>query len=324
MREITYTEAIAEGYTVAMRKDSTTFIVGEGIVARGGCFGQTSGLLEEFGPERVLDMPIAEAGFTGMCTGAAACGSRAIVDIMFIDFTTLAMDQIINQAAKLRYMSAGQYEMPLTILGVTGAARSSGPHHSQSLYPWFMNIPGIIVVLPSNPYDMKGLLASAILENNLAIVMPHRGLLNMKGDVPQKDYTLPIGKARIVRKGTDISIVSIGRMVHQVMAATEKLLEEGISAEIIDIRTLVPLDEDTILESVKKTNRMLVVDEGYSTCGVGAEIITRVQEKAFDFLDVPMLRIHSLDVPIPFSPTLENAVLPNSEKIAEVSIKMMR
>lgn len=324
MREITYTKAIAEGYAVAMRKDSTTFIVGEGVAARGGSFGQTSGLLEEFGPVRILDMPVSEAGFAGMCASAAACGSRAIVDIMFVDFVTLAMDQIINQAAKLRYISAGQYEMPLTILGVSGAARSSGPHHSQSLHPWFMNIPGIIVVLPSNPHDMKGLLASAILENNVAVVLPHRGLLNMKGDVPEEDYTLPIGKVKIVREGTDISIVSTGRMVHQAIAAAEKLADEGISAEIIDLRTLVPLDEDAILESIKKTNRMVVVDEGYSTCGVGAEIIARVQERAFDFVDAPMARIHTLDVPIPFSPVLENAVLPDPEKIVEVSMKVMR
>lgn len=315
MREITYTRAIAEGYAAAMRKDPSTFIVGEGIAARGGCFGQTVGLLNEFGPKRVLDMPISESGFVGMCAGAAACGSRAIVDIMYIDFTTLAMDQIVNQAAKLRYISCGQYEMPLTIVGVTGAARSGGPHHSQSLHPWFMNIPGIIVVLPSNAYDMKGLLARAILENDLAIILPHRGLLNTKCEVPEEDYTLPLGEARIVREGTDVTIVATGMLLQRALTAAEGLIDKGISAEVVDPRTLVPLDENTIIESVKRTSHLVVVDEGYSTCGVGAEIIARVQEKAFDFLDAPMARVHPLSVPIPFSPVLENAVLPDVNRI---------
>jgi pyruvate dehydrogenase E1 component beta subunit len=298
-----------------MRKDPSTFIVGEGIGARGGCFGQTLRLFRDFGPERVLDMPISEAGFVGMCAGAAACGSRAIVDIMFVDFAALAMDQIVNQAAKLRYMSGGQYEMPLTIVGVSGAAQSGGPHHSQSLHPWFMSIPGIIVVLPSNGYDMKGLLASAVLENDLAVVLPHKGLLNSKWDVPEEDYTLPLGEARIVREGTDATVVATGMMVQHALVAAEELSAKGISAEVIDPRTLVPLDENTIVESVKRTKRLVVVDEGYSTCGVGAEITARVQEKAFDFLDAPVQRVHPLSAPVPFSPVLENAVIPDAQRI---------
>lgn len=298
-----------------MRKDPKTFIVGEGITERGGSFGQTAGLIEEFGPERVIDMPISESAFVGMCAGAAACGTRAIVDIMYNDFTAVAFDQIINQAAKLKYISAEQYEMPLTILGVSGAIRSGGAQHSQSFHPLFMHIPGIIVVVPSNPYDMKGLLASAVLSNDLAVVFPLRGLLNMKGMVPEEDYLLPLGQALIIKEGFDVTVVASGRMVHQALGAAGKLAKEGISAEVIDIRTFMPLDENAIIQSVRKTNRLIIVDEGYSTCGVGAEIIARVQEEAFDYLDAPMIRVHSLNVPIPFSPVLEKAVIPDEEKI---------
>ena len=314
-RQISYLQAITEGYAVAMRTDPTTFIVGEGIAARGGAFGQTAGLLEEFGPDRVIDVPISEASFVGMCAGAAACGSRAVVDIMFVDFLTLAMDQIVNQAAKLRYMSAGQYEMPCTICGVCGAGRASGPHHSQSLHPWFMNIPGIQVVLPTNAYEMKGLLAAAILSNDFALVGPHRGLLNQKCDVPEEDYVLPLGKANVTREGKDVTVVASGMMHRRAETAAEKLAGKGISVELIDPRTLVPLDEETILESVRKTGRLVVADEGYSTCGVGAEIIARVQEKAFDFLDAPMRRVHPADAPIPFSPVLEQVVAPDADSV---------
>lgn len=324
MREITCSQAIAEGCASAMRKDPTTFIVGEGIAARGGCFMETRGLLKEFGPERVIDMPISEAGFTGMCAGAAACGSRAIVDIMYIDFALAAMDQIFNQAAKLHYISGGQYEMPLTIVGVTGAVRSGGASHSQSLHPLFMNIPGVIVVLPSNAYDLKGLLTAAILKNNLAVVLPHRGLLNAGYDVPEEDYVLPLGEARVAKEGKDVTIVAAGMMFHYAMQAQEKLKDEGVSCEVIDPRTLVPLDKQTITSSVKKTGHLVVVDEGYANCGVGAEIIATVQEEAFDFLDAPMQRVHPLSAPIPFSPALEKAVIPDVEKIIEAVMKIVR
>ncbi len=317
MREITYCKAISEGYATAMRKDPSVFVVGEGIASRGGCFGHTAGLLDGFGAKRVIDMPISEAGFTGMCTGAAACGSRAVADIMYNDFSLLAFDQIVNQAAKLRYMSAGQYAMPLTIVGVCGTTRSAGPHHSQSLYPLFMHIPGILVVVPSTAYDMKGLLASAILEDDLAVVLPHRGLLNRKGEVPEDDYTVPLGQARIVREGTGVTIVSWGLLLHQCLAAAEKLAARGIDAEVIDLRTLVPMDEETILGSVRKTGRLAVVDEGYTVCGAGAEIIARVQEQAFDYLDAPMVRINPLNTPVPFSPVLEQAFLPDAERIVQ-------
>ena len=323
-REISYMQAIPEGYATAMRMDPSTFIVGEGIAERGGSFAQTVGLFEEFGPERVLDMPISEAGFVGMCAGAAACGSRAVVDIMFVDFMALAMDQIVNQAAKLRYMSAGQYEMPLTILGANGAIKAAGPHHSQSLHPWFMNIPGICVVLPSNAYDMKGLLAAAILSNDLALVLPHRGLFSITCEVPEEDYVLPLGEARVTREGTDVTVVATGMMHLRSQEAAQELEEGGVSVELIDLRTLVPLDEETILQSVEKTGRLVVVDEGYAPCGVGAEVIARVQEKAFDSLDAPMQRLHPLNTPIPFSPVLEDALLPTAEKIIAAVMRTLR
>jgi len=323
MREISCIQAIAEGYAAAMRKDPGCFIVGEGIAQRGGCFGHTKGLLDEFGEERVLDMPISESAFTGMCAGAAMCGSRAVVDIMYVDFMTLAMDQIVNQAAKIRYLSAGQFDMPLTVVGVMGAARSGGAHHSQSLHPWFMNIPGILVVIPSNAYDLKGLLAAAVLSNDLAIVLPHRGLLAAKTPVPEEDFLLPLGEARVVREGEDVTIVAAGMMLQNAKEAAKKLAEEGISSELIDLRTLVPLDEEAILKSVGKTGRLVVVDEGYSMCGVGAEIIARVQEKAFDMLDAPIERVHPLSTPVPFSPVLENAFLPDSERIAKAVMKVV-
>ena len=306
-----------------MRKDPGTFIVGEGIAWRGGCFGQTAGLYEEFGAERVLDTPISEAGITGMCVGAAACGSRAIVDIMFCDFIMLAMEQLINQAAKLRYMSRGQYNMPLTVLGVSGAYHSGGPHHSQSIHSWFMNVPGIIVVLPSNAYDLKGLLAAAILENDVAVVLPHKGLLTVKCEVPEEDYLLPLGEAKITREGDDVTIVAAGMVQHLSIQAADLLAAQGIQAEVIDPRTLIPFDEETVLKSVRKTGRLVVVDEGPSTCGVGAEIIARVQEKVFDYLDAPMQRVHPVDSPVPFNPTLELAWLPDVGRVVHAVKKIL-
>ena len=315
MREITYLQAIREGFAAGMRKDKTSFIVGEGIAERGGCFGHTQGLLKEFGPERVLDTPISESAFTGMCAAAAACGSRSIVDIMYLDFTLVAMDQIVNQVAKLRYMSGGQCKMPMTINGVFGGIRSGGAHHSQTLYPLFANIPGIKIVLPSTAYDVKGLLASAIMDDNLVMVLEHRALLNIKGDVPEEDYFIPLGEASIVKKGTDVTIVGLSFMVHHALRAAEILEKDGVSAEVIDPRTLVPFDKGTVIESVKKTGRMVVVDEAYAPCSFASEIIAIVQEEALDFLNAPIKRINTLSAPIPFSPPLENYILPNPEKI---------
>ena len=315
MREIKYLQAIREGYAAGMRADKYSFIVGEGIGKRGGCFAETAGLYDEFGAERVIDMPISESGFVGMCAGAAACGTRSIVNIMYMDFTAVAMDQIVNQAAKLRYLSGGQFTMPMTIVGLYGICTSAAAHHTQPLYPWFMYVPGIKVVLPSTPYDVKGLTASAIMDDNLVMVFQHRGLINMKGDVPEEDYFLPLGKAEIVREGTHATVVATGAMRHRAVDAAKKLAVEGISIEVIDPRTLVPLDEETIMNSVKKTGRLVVADEGYAPCGVGAEIIAKVQEKVFYYLDAPMQRVHTLSAPSPYAPTLEKELVPDVNAI---------
>lgn len=315
MREIKYLQAIREGYAAGMRADKNSFIAGEGIGKRGGCFAETVGLYDEFGPERVIDMPISESGFMGMCAGAAACGTRSVVNIMYMDFTAVAMDQIVNQAAKLRYMSGGQFTMPMTIVGMYGICTSAGAHHTQPLYPWFMYIPGIKVVLPATPYDVKGLMASAILDDSLVMVFQHRGLVNMKGNVPEEDYYLPLGKAVIVREGVHATVVAPGMMRHRAMDAAQKLAAEGVSIEVIDPQTLLPLDEETITNSVKKTGRLVVVDEGYAPCGVGAEIIAKVQEKVFYYLDAPMQRVHTLSAPSPYAPTLEKVLVPDVNAI---------
>jgi len=315
MREIKYLFAMREGYAAGMRADKNSFIVGEGIGRRGGCFAETVGLYDEFGSERVLDMPISESGFVGMCAAAAACGTRSIVNLMYMDFTAVAMDQIVNQAAKLQYMSGGQVKMPMTIAGVYGICTSAAAHHTQPLYPWFMYVPGIKVVLPATPYDVKGLTASAIMDDNLVMVFQHRGLVNIKGDVPEEDYFLPLGKAEIVREGKHVTVVAPGMMRHRAMDAAAKLDAEGISIEVIDPRTLIPLDEVTITDSVKRTGRLIVVDEGYAPCGVGAEIIAMVQEKVFGSLKAPMQRVHTLSAPSPYAPTLEKALVPDVNSI---------
>jgi pyruvate dehydrogenase E1 component beta subunit len=314
-RSLKYSHAIREGFFAAMRADSSTFMVGEGIGVRGGCFTETLGLYEEFGPERLLDMPISESAFMGMCAGAAACGSRSIVNLMYLDFATVTIDQIVNQAAKIRYLSAGQYSMPMTIVAVFGSCKSGGAHHSQSLYPWFVYVPGIKVVMPSTPYDVKGLVAGAVMEDNLVLVLFHRALLNKKGQVPEEDYFLPLEKAEVVRQGSDVTLVGSGAMRYRALEAAEKLTEKDCSAEVIDPRILSPLDMETIAESVRKTNRLVIVDEGYSPCGLGGDIVAGVQERVFDYLDAPMQRVHTLDFPIPYSPPLENEVVVGVDNI---------
>ena len=322
MRQIKYQQALREGYASGMRSDSSTFIVGEGIGRRGGCFVETVGLYDEFGPERVLDMPISESGFVGMCAGAAACGTRAIANLMFVDFMAVAMDQIVNQAAKMSHVSNGQFKMPLTLTGMYGIGGSQGAHHSNAFYPWFINSPGIKVLMPSTSYDVKGLLTAAILDDNLTILLHHRGLIHLKGDVPEEDYTIPIGKAEVVREGSDVTVVAIGIMRHRSLEAAKLLESKGVSVEVIDPRTLMPLDKETITESVVKTGRLVVADEGYSPCGFGSEVITMVQEEVFDSLDAPMVRVQTMSVPIPYSPPLEKAVMPGVEHIVKAIEKV--
>lgn len=317
MRKIRYQQAISEGYATGMRADDSTFIVGEGIGIRGGCFTETKGLYEEFGRDRVIDTPISESAFTGLCAGAAACGTRSIANLMFIDFALVAMDQIINQAAKIAYLSAGQYTMPMTITGMYGIGSSGGAHHTQPLHPMFVYIPGIKVVMPATVRDVKGLLASAIMDDNLVIVLHHRALVSLKGEVEEGDLYLPLGKAEIVREGDGVTLVAAGIMRYQALKAAEKLQQKGVSVEVIDPRTLIPLDQDTIINSVKKTGKLVVVDEGYSPCGFGAEIIAMVQDNVFDYLDAPMKRICTLSAPTPYSPPLQDALVPDVDRIID-------
>lgn len=317
MRTIRYQQAISEGYATAMRADESTFIVGEGIGARGGCFVETKGLYKEFGAHRVIDMPISESAFTGLCAGAAICETRAVANLMFIDFTLVAMDQIINQAAKIPYLSGGQFRMPMTITGMYGIGASGGAHHTQPLHPWFIYIPGVKVVMPATPRDVKGLLASAIMDDNLVIVLHHRSLVNIKGPVEEEDFYLPLGEAEVVREGKDVTLVAAGVMRHHGLKAAEKLEQKGISVEVIDPRTLVPLDKETIINSVKKTGRLVVADEGYSPCGFGAEIIAMINDEVFDYLDAPMKRVCTLSAPTPYSPPLQDALVPDVDRIAD-------
>jgi acetoin:2,6-dichlorophenolindophenol oxidoreductase subunit beta len=324
LRKLKYLHAITEGYSAAMRADKNTFMAGEGIAEHGGCWAETVGLLKEFGHERIIDTPISESGFVGMCAGAAMCGRRSIANLMFMDFTTVCMDQIVNQAAKMSFLSAGQYKMPMTISGVYGVLRSGAAHHTQTFYPWFINIPGVKVVVPATPYDAKGLTAGAVMDDNLVMLFHHQRIMNITGDVPEEDYFLPLGQAEVVTQGTDVTIVAAGALRHRAFEAVEALSQKSISAELIDPRTLVPLDTETIIESVKKTGRLIIVDEAYSPCGFGAEVIAMVQENVFDYLDAPMKRLHCLSAPIPYAPALEEAILPSVGNIVNAATEMTK
>lgn len=315
MRKISFLASIIEALQIELQRDESVFIMGEGIGPNGGAFRETQGLFEEFGEERIRDTPISEAGFTGAAVGAALCGMRPVVDLMYVDFTTVAMDQIINQAAKIKYLSAGKMSVPIVILGAFGIFKSGGAHHGQPLHAWFANIPGLKIIVPSTAYDVKGLLITAIRDNNPTLFWIHRGLFSLKDDVPQDAYTIPFGEAAIKREGKDITIVSTARMVHLSLEAAVILSKRDISVEIIDLRTIVPLDRRRILESVKKTGRLLVVDEGYAPCGLGAEVMALMADEGFDYLDAPLKRLCTNSVPIPFSPSLEQFIIPDVNKI---------
>jgi len=310
-------QAMVDAIRIEMHRDETVIYIGEGTGERGGSFGQTLGLYQEFGPGRLIDVPISELGFTGMCIGAAATGCRPIADLMFSDFLAEAMSQIVNQAAKLRYMSNGQVSVPMVIWASIGALKSAGPHHSGSLYPWFMHVPGLKIVIPSSPADAKGLLAAAIRDNDPVLFMVHKLLLSKKGDVPDGEYVVPIGKAALVRQGKDVTIVTTALMTHLAMEAAEKLAAQGVECEIIDLRSVAPLDHGTILQSLAKTGRLLVVDEAYGNCGVGAEVAARVMERGFDLLDAPVLRINTAFVTHPFSPAFDSVVLPQVQQVVD-------
>ena len=314
-RELTLSEAVREAIAEEMRRDPRVFMCGEDIAEAGTVFKVLAGLVDEFGPERVLDTPISEAGFTGIAVGAAMTGMRPIVDIMFGDFSTLVMDQMVNQAAKVHYMSGGKWKVPMVMRATLGATRRSAAQHSQSLHAWFCHIPGLKVVLPSTPYDAKGLLKTAIRDDNPVVFFEDKMMYKMKGPVPSEEYTLQFGVADVKRVGTDITIVATSSMVQVALGAAKMLEEYDISAEVIDPRTVWPLDEKTLIESAKKTSRVIVVDEGYARYGVTAEIASVIAEGAFFNLEAPVKRIGAMHVPIPFSPPLEDATVPTEQSV---------
>jgi len=323
MRKITYRQALNEALREEMLRDERVFIMGEDVGIYGGAYGVTRGLYDEFGPERVRDTPISEAAIAGAAAGAAMTGMRPVAEIMYIDFITLAMDQIVNIAAKNRYMFGGKSIVPVVYRTQGGAGRGIAAHHSGSLEAWFIHSPGIFVVMPSTPFDAKGLLKTCIRDNNPILFIEHKMLYNVEGEVPDIEYTIPLGVADVKRVGTDVTIIAYSRMVHTALEAAEELAKEGIEAEVIDPRTLKPLDINTIINSVKKTHRAIVVHEACKTCGFGAEIASLIMEEAFDYLDAPVIRVAGADVPIPMSPVLEEEVIPSKKKIIDAVKKII-
>ena len=323
-RMITYRAAVLEALFAEMRRDDSVLMIGEDVAAAGGVFKQTEGLFEAFGSARVIDTPISEAGAFGIAVGAAMSGSRPIFEVMFGDFITLVMDQLVNQAAKVQYMSAGQIAVPLVLRTAVGIGANLGPQHSQSLHAWTAHVPGLKVVMPSTPADAKGLMAAAIRDDNPVVFFEDRMLYTLRGAVPEGDYLVPIGQADVKRQGRDVTIVVTSRMVQVALAAAELLAGEGISAEVVDPRSLVPLDIDTIVGSVKKTSRAVVVDGGYRQYGITGEIAATIAEEAFDWLDAPVLRIAGENVPIPFSRSLEPLVLPDAPRLAASVAALVR
>ena len=321
MPEMNFIQAINTALAEELRHDPATFMMGLDIWV--GAFGATSGLTDEFGAERILNAPISEAGYAGAGVGAAMAGMRPIVEIEFASFFYCCWDQVCNQAAKLRYMSGGQADMPITFRAVCGAVGSAAAQHSETVYSQFMSVPGLKIVVPSGAYDMKGLLKSAIRDNNPVLVFEHLKLGRSKEEVPEDEYLVPIGQAAVKREGSDVTIIAIGYMVSQALKAAKALQEDGISAEVIDPRSLIPLDEETILSSVAKTHNVLVVDEGHLRCGAAAEISAVIADKGFDSLDAPVKRLAAPDVPVPFSPPLEKFILPNDKKISATVKEML-
>lgn len=317
MRELTFTAAAREALAEEMAQNPTIFVVGQGIGKRGGNFNTTTGLYDLYGQERLADVPISERGFVGMCAGAAMTGTRPVVDFMFLDFILDAFGELVNQAAKMQYMSSGRLKMPLLLRGCIGVGGSSATHHSGNYYPIFAHLPGFRVVLPTNPYDAKGLLKTALRCDDPVLFLEHKSLLNTKGPVPEEEYTIPFGQAAVVRPGTSVTVVAFALMVRKTLEVCEQLEKEGISVELIDPRTVTPLDVDTILESVRKTGRLLVVDETFGPCGMGAEVAAQVMERAFDDLDAPVRRLCGAHTPIPYSAPLEQAAVPQPARIAQ-------
>jgi acetoin:2,6-dichlorophenolindophenol oxidoreductase subunit beta len=325
-RVMTYAEALNEALREEMGRDPAVFVMGEDVAVwgGGGVFGVTKGLVEQFGPERVRDTPISEEAIAAVAVGAAATGSRPVAEIMYVDFAGLAMEPIVNQAAKLRYMFGGKAKVPLVLRAQEGAGRGNAAQHSQSLEAWFCHIPGLKVATPSTPADAKGLLKSAIRDDNPVIFLEHKLLYFTKGPVPAGDYTVPLGVADVKREGKDVTVVGIHTMVGKALKAAEELAREGIELEVVDPRSLVPLDEAAIVDSVKKTGRLIVSHEAYGRAGYGAEIVARVVELAFDYLDAPPQRVVAKDVPLPYAEVLEMAALPQTGDLVAAARKLVR
>ncbi len=319
VREMTFGKAINEALAEELRRDPRVFIMGEDVAEAGTPFKVLSGLVEEFGTARIIDSPISEAGITGLGVGSAMTGMRPIIDLMFGDFIALAMDQIVNQAAKIHYMSGGKLRVPLVVRTTMGATRRTAAQHSQSLHAWVSHVPGLKVVLPSTPYDAKGLLKTAIRDDNPVVFFEDKMMYQLKGPVPEGDYTIPFGVADIKRVGSDITLVATSSMVQIALAAAEILETLGISAEVVDPRTMYPLDKETLVASAKKTSRAIVIDEGYERYGVTAELAADIAEGAFYYLDAPVKRMGALDVPVPFSPVLEDLTVPTPASVVEVA-----
>ena len=325
MRELTYAQAINEAMSFEMRRDENVFLMGEDVGLYGGAFGVSVGMFEEFGAQRVKDTPISEAAIAGAAAGAAVTGMRPIAEIMFSDFITISMDQLINQAAKMRYMFGGKATVPMVLRAPSGSGTGAAAQHSQSPEAWFCNAPGLKVVTPSTPADAKGLLIAAIRDDNPVLFLEQKLLYRTKGDVPEGEYVVPLGQAKVHREGTDITIITYGRMLPMCMQVAQELEKEGISAEIVDPRTLVPLDKETLIASAKKTGRVLIVHEACQTGGFGGEIAAVIASSdAFFYLDAPILRYGGLDVPIPYCPELEKNVVPTLENVKKKAIELMR
>tara|TARA_R100001369_G_scaffold954_3_gene3116 strand:+ start:71265 stop:72242 length:978 start_codon:yes stop_codon:yes gene_type:complete len=323
MKTIQFREAIQQAMSEEMRKDDTIYLMGEEVAEYNGAYKASKGMLDEFGPERVIDTPISELGFSGIGIGSAMNGNRPIIEFMTFNFALVGIDQIINNAAKMRQMSGGQFNIPIVFRGPTGSAGQLAATHSQAFESWFANCPGLKVVVPSNPYDAKGLLKSAIRDNDPVIFMESEQMYGDKGEVPEEEYVIPIGVADIKREGTDVTIVSFGKIIKEAYIAADELEKEGISCEIIDLRTVRPMDYEAILKSVKKTNRLVILEEAWPFGNVATEITYQVQEKAFDYLDAPIIKINTADTPAPYSPELFKNWLPNSEDVVKAVRKVL-
>ena len=320
VRELTFGDAIKEAIAEEMRRDSRVVLMGEDVAEAGTTFKVLTGLVEEFGTNRVIDTPISEAGFTGLGVGAAMAGMRPIIDIMFGDFMTIIMDQLVNQAAKIHYMSGGHWKVPMVVRCTMGATRRSAAQHSQSLHAWPSHVPGLKVIVPSTPYDAKGLFKAAVRDDNPVVIFEHKiSYRKVKGPVPDEDYIIPLGVADVKREGTDITLVALSSMVQVALGAAKMLEAVGISAEVVDPRTTWPLDEKTLIESAKKTSRCIVIDEGYGRYGVTGELAAVIQEGAFYYLDAPVRRMGAMHVPIPFSPSLEDSTVPTESQVFDVA-----